>query len=235
MNSKSLLTILLPLLTGCSSIKYAGWEDVGIAEVVIGRPCKLAGKLETCKGNRTRCEAWFKKRATKVDANEIIIDDSSRIAFARYYYCKNGLPPYKKVKFIGDGYNTGVSDVMGQAFLRQRGGDVVTCAGRTVVMYPNDTYFLARRDPTKEVEWSDEASRMERSTKCDATGSFEFYDVENGDWIIETSVSWEIPEIVNIGHYYDVYMKNQGGSMKENVSVRPNTKNKFIISDRNRK
>ncbi|WP_143735975.1 hypothetical protein [Methyloprofundus sedimenti] len=223
----ALLSFSYPLLQGC----YPGWQTVKIEPSVVNQPCVLQGKMEVCKSVDSNCEIWFKKRATKVDANTISIETYDEVSFGRYYNCQPGFPPYKKLRFSKEDYTQGSNTVTGQAFLRQRGGGVVTCAGNTVIMYPNNLYFLAKRNGSPEVEINDESSFMEKSTQCDATGNFEFSNIQNGEWVIETTVGWDVPEIIRIGYYYSIHTNRQGGLMRKEITVRSNEKNRFIISN----
>ena len=215
------------LLQGC----YSGWQSVKVESSVVHEPCILQGTMEVCEPTQHTCEIWFKKRATKVDANTISVETYPSVSFGRYYNCQPGFPPYKKLIFTKEGYTQGASTVTGQAFLRQRGGGVVTCAGNTVIMYPNNIYFLAKRNGAPEVEINAESSSMEKSTQCDATGNFEFNNIQNGGWVIETTVGWDVPEINRVGYYYFISSNRQGGLMRKEITVRSNEKNRFIISN----
>jgi len=227
---KVIMLLCFVVLHGCA--KYKGWEDVEIEPTAVGKSCVLLGKRESCKSNLAICNTWFKKRATGVKANTVVLTEIYNSNFmGRYYNCEAGLPLYEKVKFTMEGYTNGVSDLTGQAFLIQRGGDVVTCAGKMVVLYPNNNFFNTKRSGDKETEDSDEALSMEFVTQCDAGGNFEFYNVPNGLWTIETAVTWDVPEAVNVGMgMYFIAANKQGGNMKKNVWVKPNVKNRFIIS-----
>ena len=137
----------------------------------------------------------------------------------KYYNCQVGYPPYEAIKFTRDGYTQGSNTVTGQAFLKQLGGGVVTCAGNVVEIYPNNAYFHASRlNGAHEVEKSIEADSMLKTTLCDALGNFEFADIPDGEWRIEVMVQWHINN------------RSQGGMLREDVTVKSNEKNRFIIS-----
>ncbi len=103
--------------------------------------------------------------------------------------------------------------------MKQQGSGVVTCAGNIVEIYPNNTYFRASKlDGAHEVEKSLEADSMVKETLCDALGNFEFTNIPDGEWRIETTVQWY------------VNYRPQGGMLKEDVTVKSNEKNRFIIS-----
>lgn len=245
---KSLIVLLsfsYSVLNGCA---YDGWEEVKIEPTVVGQSCELKGKIEECHYTFERCETWFKKRAIKAKANTTVFQPEEHTTskkqkfYGRYYNCQTGLPPYTKLKFSKKSYSTESNTVTGQAFLRQKGGGVVTCAGEYVVMYPNTEYFKNRRNGMKEVEYSKEVSTMEHFTQCDAEGNFEFDNIESGSWVIETAVRWEVAKIGHVGvypvyvpgvysfGYYYKYNDEQGGHMKKQVTVKSDQKNRFIIS-----
>lgn len=91
---------------------------------------------------------------------------------------------------------SGTGVVTGQAFMRQRGGAVVTCAGEVVMLVPNAGVFAemnkiyeSGKKPVKSKEYLNPA--FYKNTKCDAQGNFEFNNVPAGQWIIQTEVRWD--------------------------------------------
>lgn len=231
----SLLVLNLLMLTGC----YPGWQDVRVKQSVENESCEYKG-IEACKGGGGKCSDYLKKRAIKLSSNTLTIESDSDYTLSKNYNCKPGLPPYKKLTYTKVGYMDGNNTVTGQAFLTQRDGGVVTCAGRSVIIYPNVAYFLVARDGLQDVQFNKELSALKQGTQCDAQGNFEFEGIANGEWIIETSVSWEvakvgyigaysIPSIYSFGYYYR-YNDKQGGFMRKRVSVSNDYKNRFILS-----
>jgi hypothetical protein len=77
----------------------------------------------------------------------------------------------------------GGATLQGQAFLRRRNGDVVTCAGA-----------LVRLVPAVESEAVDYPRRCQacRATRCDAQGHFGFAHLPAREWIVVTRVEWEV-------------------------------------------
>ncbi|MFI3123590.1 MAG: hypothetical protein QX194_06650 [Methylococcales bacterium] len=219
------------MLHGCTDLRYPGWNEVKVERSAANKPCELKGARETCSNSVADCEIWLKKRATLVNANTIVVESSPKVSTAKYYNCQPGLPLYKKLKFTKEGYTQGSNSVIGQGFLTQQGGGVVTCAGKMVSMRPNNAYFLALYNGTQEVEQSDEAATMDKSTQCDATGNFEFDNIQDGEWTIETTVSWNVYRVNNAGPFLYTAKDKQGGIMRKNVTVKSNEKNKFIISE----
>ena len=121
----------------------------------------------------------------------------------------------------------GANVIEGQAFLRQRGGGVVTCAGETVTLVPATSYAEERIrqiygsanggvrfwwDGLEFAETDPRYYRMVREEICDATGDFRFDDVADGDYYVTTGVSWEVP--VNV-----YYSSTQGGTLARRVQV----------------
>ncbi|MCF7971812.1 MAG: hypothetical protein K9L22_11700 [Methylococcaceae bacterium] len=142
----------------------------------------------------------------------------------------------------------GLNKVTGQAFLRQKGGDIVTCAGEIVTLHPNTDYFnyvySISEHYIKHKQFENEASLV-KQTKCDAQGDFEFYNVPEGEWVIKTTVQWEIFWVndvysppINVGDFHlpsshNTYSMNsqQGGVLALDVVVKDDEPNKFIITE----
>ncbi len=121
-------------------------------------------------------------------------------------------------RMLADGPNT----VRGNAFLRQRGGGVVTCAGAEVVLVPATAYAqrvfaalygtsagAAMQAPnTVDIQpKSVQFSKLLRRTQCDAQGNFVFERVADGDWFVETTITWVVGN------------SPQGGPIMRRVSV----------------
>jgi len=92
------------------------------------------------------------------------------------------------------------SVVFGQAFLKQNGGGVVTCAGETVTYLPNTTYFrelikMIRTGARFRGELSEEIATKVRQygkyNTCDAGGNFSAA-LPPGEWYVFTNVSWTV-------------------------------------------
>lgn len=104
----------------------------------------------------------------------------------------------------------GPNAVAGRALLQQRGGSVVTCAGRVVLLIPATAY--AEEWARHEFEWLGPAERAvgfrnvasattvyvhpaefverQRSTQCDGQGRFRFDGVADGRFIVMTEITW---------------------------------------------
>ena len=133
------------------------------------------------------------------------------------------LTPYDPVAaaYIHD---RGPNEIRGQAFLRQRGGAVVTCAGSTVNLIPATNYAKERmfiifgtisgtaRGYGQADQADDRYLRDIRSTVCNAQGDFIFDDVADGDYFVTTAITWEVP--TGYG-----YMNTEGGGVMAPVSL----------------
>jgi hypothetical protein len=126
----------------------------------------------------------------------------------------------------------GRAKIEGQAFLRQRGGSVVTAAGNTVNLIPASTYARERfakiyngRKFAETLLPADtrDASyvHMMRSTIADAQGNFVFDNVAPGEYFVQTQVTWSVP-----GRYL-----LEGGSMWELVKIGDRNPPKLILTD----
>jgi hypothetical protein len=119
-------------------------------------------------------------------------------------------------RLLKDGPNT----IKGNALIRKRGGDVVTCAGRSVRLVPATKYAEQRmlafygssRYQGLDVKYRFNPDPPEYSTnakeqKCDSQGDFVFERVADGDYFVVTQITWETT------------MSNQGGNLMQRVSV----------------
>jgi len=104
--------------------------------------------------------------------------------------------------------------ISGSAFLRQQGGGVVTCAGRDVSLIPATAYahrvFVAvygtateqarnHGRPVRIEPSSDEFGKLMKTTQCDAQGNFSFDGVADGEFFLETTVTWVVAGATNGG------------------------------------
>ena len=107
----------------------------------------------------------------------------------------------KEASYIHD---DGTNTIKGQAFLRQRGGGVVTCAGSAVHLIPAGRYARERVQniygttvrPAQARVLADapdpEYVAHRRETRCDAQGSFSFDRLADGQYFVGTRVTWEV-------------------------------------------
>jgi hypothetical protein len=223
---KSLAIALTAILSACADTKYPGWQSVNIYETLpADKECEsLHASDSNHSGDYTE---WFKKRATRHKANSVVIEFDDHSKTGSYYNCHN---QRKKISFSDTEYNEGKNTVTGQAFLTQKGGAVVTCAGQTVTLTPNNPYFNA--DEALYIkEPSAKAESLTFTSQCDAQGNFEFENIPNGEWIITTGVTWSVPSYMYLGGGYSTYIETpQGGILKKTVTIKPNQKNRFLIS-----
>lgn len=115
--------------------------------------------------------------------------------------------------------------VQGQAFLRQRGGGVVTCAGSQVFLIPSTPYFhqaLRSFSSIENAQFSINAEQYRKRTTCDAQGNFRFDAIPDGTWLVVTEVRW------HVGH------NSQGGALKSEVIVSEGGKTEVFLTDANR-
>ena len=117
-----------------------------------------------------------------------------------------------------DGTNT----VKANAFVRQQGGGVVTCAGSEAVLIPateyavqriqavygNTTQGLARTRVARFVPDSTEYRVLQKKTKCDGQGKFVFEKIADGEYFVITRVEWVVMN------------KPQGGPLMQRVVLK---------------
>lgn len=101
----------------------------------------------------------------------------------------------------------GPNTVTGSAMLRQVGGTVVTCAGIPVYLYPATDYAKERMyvlygdgryrsiySPTPQFEPNPpEFTNLTRQTICNPQGFFKFDNLADGEYIVNTTVTWGTP------------------------------------------
>jgi hypothetical protein len=113
----------------------------------------------------------------------------------------------------------GSNAIVGSALIRQRGGGVVTCAGNSVHLVPVTPYAVERigviygsgKLATQRVNFENTPPgyvENTRSTTCNAQGFFRFEGLADGDYFVQTSVTWMV------GQY-----NMQGGAMYQRASV----------------
>jgi hypothetical protein len=101
--------------------------------------------------------------------------------------------PSEHRPYIGAGPNS----VQGQAFLTQRDGKIVTCAGKDVLLVPATTFFREvitnfnnRFRRTETAEKIDPVFKpMIKRSQCDVQGNFLFQKIPNGKWFVLASAT----------------------------------------------
>jgi hypothetical protein len=126
----------------------------------------------------------------------------------------------------------GANSIAGNAFLRQAGGGVVSCAGSPVVLVPATAYAterilaiyqsaeggLAYRSVKFQPE-SQEFAALTRKTSCDSAGNFTFDAVADGDFYLVTQVVWML------GSY-----NRQGGVLARRITVSGGKVTRIVMS-----
>ena len=110
-------------------------------------------------------------------------------------------------------HERGTNTIEGNAFIRQRGGGTVTCAGEDVFLIPAGEYarermriafgtdersaymaftVIAFGGQVPDDAGSGEYSDYQRRTRCDSEGRFEFDDIAAGSYFVFTHVEWTV-------------------------------------------
>jgi hypothetical protein len=127
--------------------------------------------------------------------------------------------------------------ITGQAFLRQQGGGVVTCAGSEVTLAPVTTYSQERANiiygnairgfrpasqdaifPLRLPEPPSDFMESLRLSTCDAQGKFRFDAIPPGQYFLATRVIWRVGSVPN------------GGALMRRITVTPGQSQDIILS-----
>lgn len=103
--------------------------------------------------------------------------------------------------FNNEEYNAytkqGTNTLKGQAFLRQKGGSVVTCSGSLVYLMPATLFFreissIVRvgRQPMMDENTKNSMKKIVKQSQCDAQGNFKFEKLPAASWLVVTDVRW---------------------------------------------
>lgn len=125
----------------------------------------------------------------------------------------------------------GTNTIKGNAFFRQRGGGVVSCAGNVVYLIPATEYakqrinFIYRSSNfssfTSYGKISPDVGAYHshiRHGQCDASGNFIFDRVADGEFFVTTSISWEVGRDI------------QGGNLMHRVNVKNGETSSVIMT-----
>ena len=121
----------------------------------------------------------------------------------------------------------GSATVVGQAFLKTRGGDVKLGAGNQVELVPITPYIQERLDRAtannEKLEPRDSGVlKFVRTTRADAGGNFEFKNVPAGKYAIYCEITWLVPGVygdsMTGGLAYGVVTLKEGESARAIVT-----------------
>jgi hypothetical protein len=127
----------------------------------------------------------------------------------------------------------GDATVTGEAFMKRRDGQVVTCAGEAVYLVPATRFAQERITAiygspyggyrsavsANYNEGPDEYLEMSKETRCDAEGRFSIEDVADGYYYVTTSVLWQVSD-----YYYE------GGNLADRIEVENGRSVSVILS-----
>lgn len=137
---------------------------------------------------------------------------------------------------------TGNNKIVGNAFFRQDGGGVVTCAGREVSLIPATAYAEERMsylynsgehgvnlikgsiyDATLTRNYnfipdSTDYHALTKKTVCDSSGIFKFNNIADGSFFIVVAVDWRVQQGVN------------GGCLMQKVTVKNGQTQEVIMA-----
>ena len=144
-------------------------------------------------------------------------------------------PPVQELAFVytdeefGRYAVDGDATVTGQAFLRQRGGGVVVCAGAPVVLFPKTPTFdravetaRAGKQPMPATGSDERFKKVARIATCDAQGNFTFERLPRARWYVFSRVTWEVAD------------SPQGGELVGEVDTSAGGEHRVLLTDANR-
>lgn len=147
-----------------------------------------------------------------------------------------GCAPYKLQSTFNqadvDAYlKKGSGTIVGQAFLKTRGGEVRYGAGNEVVLIPATAYvkdvFKANSehmnyvDPTTiDSRWDD----FNKVTIADGSGNFEFNDLPAGQYYLQCEITWEVPSAGLVPNI-------TGATILQLITLGEGQKQKVILTD----
>ncbi|MDU4465519.1 hypothetical protein [Haemophilus parahaemolyticus] len=128
----------------------------------------------------------------------------------------------------------GSSRIEGNAFLRQNGGGVVTCAGQEVTLIPFTEYaneklkvsYLSEDKGYQDWVYGNYKFNNEdpnyvkymKTAVCDSQGKFTFDKLSAGTYFVVTAVKWQV------GYYL------QGGSLMQKVTLAKGDTKNIVMS-----
>ena len=103
-------------------------------------------------------------------------------------------------------FEVGANSLKGNAFMRQKGGGVVTCAGQTVTLIPVTSYAIERMNVLygggesgfhrgRNIQFNPNPSEyytMTKTTKCDSQGNFVYEAIADGEYYVTLKVQWYV-------------------------------------------
>jgi len=124
-----------------------------------------------------------------------------------------------------EGEGTGV--VIGQAFLKTRGGDVKPGAGELVYLNPVTSYsteWYERAVIAGEplAEYDVRAKPYTRTAMCDGSGAFRFERLPAGEYYLACNIFWEVPSGYG--------MRRTGGTARARVTVHSGEETRAIVT-----
>jgi hypothetical protein len=127
---------------------------------------------------------------------------------------------------------SGTSTVVGQAFLKTRGGTVKFGAGENVYLIPNTTYtreainkgYLKRGVLMAGVD--PRLNNFIRTTVADGNGNFEFYNLPAGSYWLLCDIRWEVPAVYG----RSASLEETGSTVYRDFNIKEGQKLKVILT-----
>ena len=125
----------------------------------------------------------------------------------------------------------GDSSVSGSAFIRQRNGGIVSCAGFEVELFPQSSYADERLsylysnlnkgfNTSRAIDTGDHRYLADgRKTICGVDGKFKFTNLPNGVYYIITQVAWQVGYSTQGARLFQKVDLTSGGNLEVVLSM----------------
>ena len=129
----------------------------------------------------------------------------------------------------------GTASIIGQAFLKTRGGEVRYGAGDTIFLFPSTPYtremqHFTHHEITNRVTIENVDKRWRDYIKkitADGSGNFEFSDIPAGEYFLECALFWEVPKSC----YGCAGLEETGDVLRKQIKITEGEKLKIMLTD----
>lgn len=138
--------------------------------------------------------------------------------------------PFSEDEFIPYA-KKGTASIIGQAFMKTKGGDIKYAAGNYILLLPVTQYTteiirIALEEKVEEGGSIDNKDprliKYAKKTMADAEGKFEFNNIPSGEYYVWTAIKWQVPSQSGL--------RRTGGNISKRIRVKEGEKVKVILT-----